>query len=281
MNETPLEKLYATERWVGSGMGSYKQHYPHPTELIEPFLTRIDEAAKEHSEEYTLSVKTLKPMSVQDKDTELVRTAQGRFGVTVDFSKLNDANHRLSIGLVAALDLRRPLIQVFRGYNSAVCLNLAIFSADEIYKGYLFEGGLEMATRTLTRYVNTFKEGEEELMDNINFLSHVYWDATHLDQRVGSLYRHFMQHGNVLTAFAYAIRQMEDPNSRYALDDKGGTNAWNFTSAMTQYVTDKVPVDQKAEKTWEIIDHVASDLLDWRDNQPDDMLVHLPQNILP
>ena len=45
------------------------------------------------------------------------------------------------------------------------------------------------------------------------------------------------------------------------INEDGTTTAWNFVSAMTQYVTDKAYLNTRAEKTLEIIEHVAGDLL--------------------
>ena len=42
----------------------------------------------------------------------------------------------------------------------------------------------------------------------------------------------------------------------------GTTTAWNFFSAMTQYVTDKAYVNTKAEKTLQIAEEVCGELLD-------------------
>ncbi len=252
-----LQTLFASQRWVPASRRS-RIAYPAPQELVAPFL----ECLRPLSDlGIGLSVQTSHPNSVQDPDTEALHTAYGRFLVEARIGGLDATHHQSVIGFVVALDVKTPEVQVYYGRNARACINLAIFRKDHYLKASMLDGGEEKIYATARRFVEHFGEDERQFIESVQRLQSVVWSEKEINERIGRLYRRFLTRGNLTSTLNYAIRLLMDANSRYALKEDGTTTAWNFVSAMTQYVTDKAYLNSKAEKTLEIMEHVAGDLL--------------------
>lgn len=252
-----LQALFASQRWVPANRRS-RIAYPAPQELVTPFL----ECLRPLSDlGIGLSVQTSHPNSVQDPDTEAMHTAYGRFLVEARIGGLDVTYHQPVIGFVVALDVKTPEVQVYYGRNAQACINLAIFRKEHYLKASKLDGGEEKIYATAARFVEHFGEDERQFIESVQRLQSAVWSEKEINERIGRLYRRFLTRGNLTSTLNYAIRLLVDANSRYALKADGTTTAWNFVSAMTQYVTDKAYLNTKAEKTLEIMEHVAGDLL--------------------
>ncbi len=252
-----LQALFASQRWVPTNRRS-RIAYPAPQELVVPFL----ECLRPLSDlGIGLSVQTSHPNSVQDPRTEETHTAYGRFLVEARLGGLDATYHQPVIGFVVALDVKTPEVQVYYGRNAQACINLAIFRKEHYLKASMLDGGEEKIYATAARFVEHFGEDERQFIASVERLQSAVWSAREINERIGRLYRRFLTRGNLTSTLNYALRLLMDANSRYALKEDGTTTAWNFVSAMTQYVTDKAYLNSKAEKTLEIMEHVAGDLL--------------------
>ena len=253
-----LEDLYGSQRWVPASRRS-RIAYPAPQELVVPFLERLQPLA--HLGVH-LHVETSHPNSVQDAATEEMHTAYGRFLVEARVGQHDVVGHQQVLGFVVALDVRVPEVQVYYGRNASACINLAIFRREHYAKESLLTGGEEVIYAMTERFVEGFGEDERWFIEQVGRLQETVWDEREINERIGRLYRRFLTKGNLTQTLNYAIKMLSDPNSRYAISAEGTTTAWNFFSAMTQYVTDKAYVNTKAEKTLQIVEEVCGDLLD-------------------
>lgn len=253
-----LGGLFQSQRWMPTDRRT-RIAYPAPQELVVPFLERLDPL---RDLGIGLHVETSHPNSVQDPDTEEVRTAFGRFLVEARIGGLDATEHQPVIGFIAALDVKVPEVQVYYGRNAAACINLAIFRREHYAKESLLSGGEDVIYAMTERFVGSFGEDERTFIEQVQRLKATQWNEREVDERIGRLYRRFLTKGNLTQTLNYAIKLLSDPNSRYAIAPDGTTTAWNFFSAMTQYVTDKAYVNTKAEKTLQIAEEVCGDLLD-------------------
>ncbi len=252
-----LEDLFTSQRWMPSNRRS-RIAYPAPQELVVPFLKRLEPL---HDLGIDLHVETSHPTSVQDPATEEVRTAVGRFLVEARIGRHDETDHQQVIGFVAALDIKVPEVQVYYGRNAKACINLAIFRRDHYAKESLLTGGEDVIFAMTERFVSGFGSDERTFIEHVNRLKETVWNEAQINERVGRLYRRFLTRGNLTQTLNYAIKLLSEPNSRYAINPDGTTTAWNFFSAMTQYVTDKAYLNTKAEKTLQIAEEVCADLL--------------------
>ncbi len=253
-----LTELFQSQRWVPSNRRS-RIAYPAPQELVDPFLERLEPLSELG---IRLHVETSHPNSVQDPATEKMHTAYGRFLVEARIGEHDEAGHQQVLGFVVALDVRLPEVQVYYGRNASACINLAIFRRDHYAKESLLTGGEEVIYAMTERFVEGFGEDQDSFIEQVNLMQATVWTEGEINERIGRLYRRFLTKGNLTQTLNYAIKLLSDPNSRYAISAEGTTTAWNFFSAMTQYVTDKAYLNTKAEKTLQIAEQVAGDLLD-------------------
>lgn len=252
-----LQALFSSQRWVPVNKRN-RIAYPAPQELVVPFLERLKPL---EDLGIALSVQTSHPNSVQDPETETMHTAFGRFLVEARIGGLDETYHQPVIGFVVALDVKTPEVQVFHGRNAQACLNLAVFRKEHYLKASLLDGGEDRVYEMTERFVEHFGEDEWAFIENVKLLQKTVWGEHEINERIGRLYRRFLTKGNLTSTLNYAVRLLMDANSRYAISQDGTTTAWNLISAMTQYVTDKAYLNTKAEKTLEIMEHVAGDLL--------------------
>jgi hypothetical protein len=253
-----LQDLYKSQRWVPADRRT-RIAYPAPQEIVEPFLERLQPLGDLG---LRLHVETSHPNSVQDPATEEMHTAYGRFLVEARIGDYDATSHQQVLGFVVALDVRVPEVQVYYGRNASACINLAIFRREHYAKESLLTGGEEIIYAMTERFVDGFGTDELWFIEQVNRLQATAWAEREINERIGRLYRRFLTKGNLTQTLNYAIKLLSDPNSRYAVSAEGTTTAWNFFSAMTQYVTDKAYVNTKAEKTLQIVEEVCGDLLD-------------------
>lgn len=258
-----LDELFATQRWMPANRRS-RIAYPAPQELVLPFLERLRPLSDLG---LTLHVETSHPNSVQDPETEEVRTAVGRFLVEARIGDYDATDHQQVIGFVAALDVKTPEVQVYYGRNARACLNLAVFRREHYAKESLLTGGEDVIYAMTERFVDGFGEDQRWFIEQVNRLRSTVWTEPEINETIGRLYRHFLTKGNLTQTLNYAVKLLADPNSRYALAPDGTTTAWNVFAAMTQYVTDKAYVNTKAEKTLQITEEVCGHLLDLKPEQ--------------
>jgi len=252
-----LSDLFGSQRWVPAGRRS-RIAYPAPQELVLPFLERLEPLMDLG---IGLHVETSHPNSVQDPNTEEMHTAFGRFLVEARIGGFDLEGHQPVVGFVTALDVKVPEVQVYYGRNASACINLAIFRREHYAKESLLTGGEDVIYAMTERFVAGFGEDDRAFIEQVQRLKGTLWNERQIDERIGRLYRRFLTKGNLTQTLNYAIKLLSDPNSRYSIAPDGTTSAWNFFSAMTQYVTDKGYVNTKAEKTLQIAEEVCSDLL--------------------
>lgn len=259
-----LATLYASKRWVPQ-QGRSRIAFPAPQELVEPFLEKLMPL---QDLGISLHVETTNPASVQEPGTDEMHTAYGRVLVEARIGPFDEVDHQKVVGFVYALDVGKPEVQVYYGRNAAACINLAIFRSDHYVKGDLLTGGDALIYATAERFVEHFGEDDRTFIQNVQRLQGTIWNEPKINETIGRLYRYVLTKGSFgSSTLNYAIKLLADPNSRYAIGEDGTTTAWNFFSALTQFVTDKAYVSVKAEKTLQIVEQVCGDLLEIRPEQ--------------
>lgn len=229
-----LQRVYDSARWVPSKNTRIK--YPTPQELIDPFLNEI-EATGVNAE---FNVHTSRSRTVEENESGTQHTAYGRVLAEAEFGDINRHDTIKTVGLVYDLTRKSPIIKVYAGHNVRACINLMIFNPTHVYEGSLLNGGEDQAQGHLERYFGELPEYEDEFMHSADQLKDTYLREPMLNEFLGRMLRN-VHASNTFGAATlnYAVKLMDDSNSRYALDSNGGTTAWNLLQALTQFVTDK------------------------------------------
>jgi len=214
-----------------------------PKQYIEPFLEKFEKTGA------TFRVGVSERVANKDAGSDTLNEAYGRVLIEAKFpTEFCAHDHDSVVGMVYALDTQKPMVKVYSGQNAWACTNLAIFGARyihqvEILQGVnsIYEKSLEFIdglTEQLTRFKNLY-----ERMNNKIFT------GDEIDTQIGYLLRESYKNKSIGTSpVISALQDLEDSKSKYAIRENK-TSQWNMYSAMTQYVTDKVNIVDKASKT--------------------------------
>jgi hypothetical protein len=240
MTELTLEdvlrsKIYVQER-SNITFGS-------PRAYIEPFLEKFKNFnGVEFTVETAASV-------INKEESGATNEAYGRVLVQAKLPSQYDVNeHSSIIGLVYALDIVKPVIKVFSGENAWACMNLSIFGAQYVHTVDILSGTSSIYSRTES-YVKSVEEQLAEFQKMYERLNDRTYKGQEINELLGHLLREGVRNKNLgILPITYAARELENEKSKYAIVDNS-TTAWNVYSALTNFVTDKVDIAEKANKT--------------------------------
>jgi len=213
-----------------------------PRQYVEPFLEKL------HNTGATFRVDVSDRVANREVTGE-TNEAYGRVLVEAKFPNEYCAyDHDSVIGLVYSLDTQKPAIKIYSGENAWACTNLAIFGARYIHQVEILQGTSSVYEKALeyveglTEQLRRFKELYERMNEK------VYRDEE-INTVVGHLLREGLRNKQIgTTPILSAVKDLEEPKSKYAIRDNS-TTQWNMYSAITQYITDKVDIADKASKT--------------------------------
>jgi hypothetical protein len=213
-----------------------------PRQYVEPFLEKL----KDTNVTYRVDVSD----RVANKEiTGETNEAYGRVLVEAKFPTNYCAyDHDSVIGLVYSLDTQKPVIKIYSGENAWACTNLAIFGARYIHQVEILQGTSSIYEKAL-EYVDGLVEQLRRFKELYERMNEKIYRNEEIDTVVGHLLREGMKNKQIgTTPILSAVKDLEEPKSKYAIRD-GSTSQWNVYSAITQYITDKVDIADKASKT--------------------------------
>jgi len=216
-----------------------------PRQYIEPFLEKFEKAGVKATFEVAVSEK----VANKDADSEKLNESYGRVAIMAKLPEQYTMHeHDSVIGMVYALDTQKPNLRVYSGENAWACTNLAIFGARYIHEVQLLQGTASIYEKALEYVEGTMEQLAkfQKIYERMN--DHIY-KGEDIDRIMGHLLRESYKNKQIGTnPVLSAMKDLEDGKSRYAIkEDK--TTQWNVYSALTQYVTDKVDIIEKASKT--------------------------------
>lgn len=213
-----------------------------PAQYIEPFLEKL----KDTGATYRLAVSDRVANKELSGETN---EAYGRVLVEAKFPNNFCAyEHDSVIGMVYSLDTQKPTIKIYSGENAWACTNLSIFGARYIHSVELLQGTHSIYEKAL-EYVEGMAEQLRRFKIMYERMNEKIYRGDEINTIVGYLLREGMKNKNLgTTPILSAVKDLEEPKSKYAIRDNT-TSQWNMYNAITQYVTDKVDIADKANKT--------------------------------
>jgi hypothetical protein len=213
-----------------------------PGQYIEPFLEKL----KDTGATYRVAVSD----RVANRETTgQTNEAYGR--VLIEAKMPNEFcayEHDSVIGMVYALDTQKPSIKVYSGENAWACTNLSIFGARYIHNVELLQGTASIYEKAM-EYVDGIAEQIRRFKNLYERMNEKYYQDEEINTMVGYLLREGLRNKNIgSTPILAAVNTMEDSKSKYAIRDNR-TSQWNMYNAVTQYITDKCDIADKASKT--------------------------------
>lgn len=213
-----------------------------PRQYIEPFLENL------RNTNATFSV-SVSDRVANKEESGTINEAYGRVLVQAKLpNEFCAYEHDSVIGLVYSLDTQKPSVRIYSGENAWACTNLAIFGARYIHTVELLQGINSVYEKAL-EYVEGVGDQIRRFKQIYEIMNEKFYQGDEIDKVTGYLLREGIRNKQLGTSpILSAIKDLDDPKSKYGIrDDK--TSQWNVYSALTQYVTDKVDIVDKASKT--------------------------------
>jgi hypothetical protein len=204
-----------------------------PDEYLSPFIDMVSP----FTTDFRIAV------DAESRNANEDSTENVAYGRVVVEAKLPQAytslDHDTVIGIIYALDTQKPVIKAYTGQVAWACTNLSIFNADNIFEASLLANTNAVYDK-LKRYTGKLNEGLEEWINIVNNLKTVEYNENALNEKIGYMLRK-SQKQNFTTAVIAATKDLDNAKSVYAV--KGGT------TDVTQYITDKVSIVEKPDRT--------------------------------
>jgi hypothetical protein len=156
-----------------------------------------------------------------------------------------------TVGVLYALDVQKPVIKCYSGFNVSVCMNLTIFNATALVQKDLLGDISEIYTAS-NKFLNDKPAELKVFKSNVEALKNSELELPGFDRLTGELIRFGMQSRFGTQMVLGAVKTMRDPNSRYYVPEEQKTTKWNYFNALTQQITDGRDLLDRANKTIEL-----------------------------
>lgn len=234
LNDILKSKVYIKEN-SGVNFGS-------PRQYIEPFLEKMKDSGA------TYRVAVAERTANKEEEGE-INEAYGRVLIEAKLPNEFCVNeHDSVIGMLYALDTQKPSMKIYSGENAWACTNLSIFGSRYIHSVELVQGVNSVYDKTmeymegLTQQLSRFRTIYTKMNEKI-------YEGEEINTIVGYLLRESYKNKSIgTTPIISAMQSMEDNKSKYAIRENK-ISQWLTYNAITQYVTDKCSISEKASKS--------------------------------
>ncbi len=236
-----LEQVLDSKIYVKEGSAI---QFRSPRQYLEPFISNIRDVSTQ--------LKVSASGMVVNKEED--QTRNEAFARVLLEAKLPDEfnvhGHYCTIGILYALDIQKPFVKVYMGRKAQACINLCIFQAEEIYQQELTGNAASVYEKAI-ELVDVARETQAEFGRKVGILMDTTLDQHQIDEVLGYLLRKANINKVGTSAIIFGMKELYNPKSIYSVDE-GGTSAWNVFGSMSQYITDKTDIMDKASKTLQL-----------------------------
>jgi len=227
-------KIYVKE----SGAVSFKA----PSEYIGQFV----EAGEKVNADWR--IKVADPV-INEEVTGARNIAYPRVMVEADMGELIP-DFKAVVGMVYALDLQKPVIKTYTGFNVSGCINLTIFNADNLYQQELL-GDYESVYNMARKYISEKQNDVLDFKEKFNKLATTNLTEPQLNELLGRMLRQSKRTRLGVSPIIGAAKLLDDSSSNYYVrpDGKFGCTQFNVYNAVTQILTDSNDITDRANKT--------------------------------
>lgn len=154
------------------------------------------------------------------------------------------------VGLVYALDMQKPVLKTYTGFNVNGCINLCIFNADQVYQQELL-GQHQLVYETAGKYIKNKNDEVVDFKETLTKLKETFLNELELNRTLGMLLRGSIGTRLGSTVIIKATKAFDDSSSQYYVkpDGKFLCSKFNIYNAVTQGITDSSDIVDRANKT--------------------------------
>ena len=222
-----------------------------PKEYLEPYMELFKQEVPQ------FRVKVSDPV-INAEDTGARNIAYPRAMIEADLGEMIPG-FKSVVGMVYALDLQKPVIKIYSGYNVSSCINLTIFNADKMFQQEI----LGDYKRVFTKAEEFIQNKEAELIDfkeTLTKLQTTFLTEIQLNQLIGKMVRESSKLRLGTTPVLQATKLLDDNGSNYYVrpDGKFTCNKFNVYNAVTQSITNSNDIVDRATKTIQVANLVLN-----------------------
>lgn len=236
-NVITMEQLNDSKVYVKNDMS-----FMHPKSIIQPFLDSID-----FQDDENMVVKVQSPV-VNDNLDGTSNIAYPRFALEVSRSLDNSLSETYTnvFGVLAAMDIGKPTVKVYSGFNAKACTNLTVFNAEHVYSQDLLQNFANL-WKMVKSYHDMNEEKVEEYKAVHEKLINTFLDNERVNNTLGKALRIANKYGLGTTPVVGAAKLLDNRKSIYYFEKE--TSLYNVFSAITQGITDSPEIVTRPDKT--------------------------------
>lgn len=237
MNAITKTQLDNSKLFVKNNMS-----FMHPKSLVDPFLDIM-----QYSDSDDLVITTQNEV-VNENEDKSENIAYPRFGIQINKKIQHEelgVDYNSRSGMLVALDVNKPVVKIYTGFEATACLNLCIFNASDTYSQDVLQDFANMWKIT-NKYHDREQEKLNELTKAHEEMNNTYLRTPEVNEMLGRLLRS----GRLsigTSPIVNASRLLDDNKSIYHYQNE--TTLYNIYQSVTQGITDSKEIIGKPDKT--------------------------------
>jgi hypothetical protein len=230
-----MEQLMEAKAFVKEGSGA---SFQTPRQYFEPFMEVLEQNGVFRVGETKIQVNGA-VVNKNEDGTE--NRSYERILVQGKLEGIEVPGFSPNVGMIVALDVVKPVIKVYSGFEASACTNLCIFRADRIHEQSV-SGNIQGVYAQARHFIEQKEREVETFRRVVEHLHNKRYSFAELQSLMGGFLLEEKRHGLGTVPIVQAAKRMGDRGSQYYADPTDGTTAWNVYSAITQTFTNQEDV---------------------------------------
>jgi hypothetical protein len=213
-----------------------------PKRYLEPFIEYAEAKA------VSFRVKVADPI-INAEEEGRMNIAYPRVMIEANLGNLIEGFDAI-VGMMYALDLQKPVVKAYSGFNVQSCLNLTIFNNDRLIQQELLADFTKVYDG-VQRFVEEKESEIENFKSTLSKLREEKLSENTFNELVGRLLREGSRTRLGTNPVLQAVKMLDDNSSQYYIrqENKFECSKFNVYNAVTQALTNSNDITDRANKT--------------------------------
>lgn len=234
-----VEEVLASKVYVKPGSAV---SFGSPKKYLEPFVEYAEAKAM------SFRVKVADPI-INAEEEGAMNIAYPRVMIEANLGSLIEGFDAI-VGMVYALDLQKPIIKAYSGFNVQSCVNLTIFNNDRLVQQELL-ADFNKVYNAVENFVNEKEDEVQTFNSNLIKLRESNLSENTFNELIGKLLREGSRSRLGTNPILQAVKLLDDNASQYYVrqENKFNCSKFNVYNAVTQTLTNSNDITDRANKT--------------------------------
>lgn len=222
-----------------------------PKKYLEPFVEYAEAKA------VSFRVKVADPI-INAEEEGAMNIAYPRVMVEANLGSLIEGFDAI-VGMVYALDLQKPVIKAYSGFNVQSCVNLTIFNSDRLVQQELLADSNKVYT-AVESFVEQKEEEVKTFNETLSNLRLANLTENTFNELMGKLLREGSRTKLGTNPILHAVKLLDDNASQYYIrqENKFSCTKFNVYNAVTQALTNSNDITDRANKTIQLANTILN-----------------------